>query len=528
MGIYANEELNHSISDIFKNDLQSLIRSNRPQVRVLLGDNGTGKTTHFDFFKYILNTFYQGLSFFFEIDLRHIAEKSEAGLWLAIFNQIFEAISQRNDIIGLIKNYDTRDLRRKFRSSSIAKNIKNFGQDSSEDYFYGDKFQNISNIQALFNGIIDILMENKVLTIIAIDEVQQIEKWGDPVFQAFLESFVSSTYDRYMRSGSDARLFFILSFLLKSPTSRYDKYKFLEKYSPGFVSRMQGKEIVFCDFTENEHNEALKLIGDITDLSLQERLKFEAKTKSKLTYWMTRNNPREFGKYIKKIFKKLDLLKLNVSEKREIYEKEGREYIKPILLEKGFTYIPEKPENVGGYDFDVYADFKHRTIIKKCAFGEIKTTQRKKLKGKVEEFSRWLSDIKRTSVFNHSDNYYFFISPFDPTKSTQQILDQYSIEWIKFEPPELIFEEEEEEIIEEGEKPPKEKKEKVVSTETPLKSLRIPQLGPARLRSLEAENIITIEDLREANLGVLAEKIRGISKKMLLNWRSECEKLINP
>ena len=100
-------------------------------------------------------------SFFFEIDLRHIAEKSEVGLWLAIFNQIYGAISQRDDIIELINSYDTRDLRRTFRSSSIAKNIKNFGQDSSEDYFYGDKFQNISNIQAFFNGIIDILMKNK-------------------------------------------------------------------------------------------------------------------------------------------------------------------------------------------------------------------------------------------------------------------------------------------------------------------------------------------------------------------------------
>ena len=526
-GVYANEEKTQRISDIFKNDLQSLIRSNRPQIRVLLGDNGTGKSTHFEYIKQILESYYQNINFFFEIDLRHIAEKTENGLWLAIFNQIFESLSKREDIVELLKNYDIRELRKIFMNSSIAKNVKNFGQDSSEEYFYGEDFQKISNVQSFFNGIIDILMENKILTIMAIDEVQQIEKWGDPVFQAFLESFISSTYDRYMKSDSDSRLFFILSFLVKKPETRRVKYEFLNKQSPGFVSRMKGREIVFNDFTENEHKNSLKLIAEITNLSPQECSKFEVETKSKLTYWLTRNNPREFGKYIKKVFKKLDFLKLNASEKREIYEKEAREYIKPALLEKGFTYIPEKPENVGGYDFDVYADFKHRTIIKKCAFGEIKTTQRKKLKGEVEEFSRWLSDIKRTSVFNHSDNYYFFISPFNPTKPTQQILEQYSIEWIKFEPPELIFEEEEE-IIEEGEKRPKEKKKKAFTTETPLRSLKIPQLGQARLRSLEAENIITIEDLKEANLGILAKKIRGISKKMLLNWKADCEKLINP
>jgi len=526
-GVYANEEKNQKISDIFKNDLQSLIRSNRPQVRVLLGDNGTGKSTHFEYFKQILESYYQNRNFFFEIDLRHIAEKTEEGLWLAIFNQIFESLGRRKDIIELFVNYDIRKLRKIFRSSAIAKNVKNFGQDSSEEYFYGENFQKISNIQFFFNGIIDILMENKVLTMIAIDEVQQIERWGDPVFQAFLESFVSSTYDRYMKSSLDARLFFILSFLVKKPESRRDKYEFLEKQSPGFVSRMKGREIVFSDFTEKEHKDALKLIAEITNLSPQEISKFEAETKSKLTYWMTRNNPREFGKYIKKVYTKIDLLKLTASEKREIYEKEAREYIKPVLLEKGFTYIPEKPENVGGYDFDVYADVKHRTVIKKCAFGEIKTTQRKKLKGEVEEFSRWLSDIKRTSVYSHLDNCYFFISPFEPTKATQQILNQYSIEWIKFEPPELIFEEEEE-IIEEGKKPLKDKKVKAISTGTPLKSLKIPQLGPARLKSLENEKIFTIEDLREANLGILAEKIKRISKNMLLNWKSECEKLINP
>ncbi len=526
-GVYANEEKTQRISDIFKNDLQSLIRSNRPQIRVLLGDNGTGKSTHFEYIKQILESYYQNINFFFEIYLRHIAEQTENGLWLAIFNQIFESLSKREDIVELLKNYDIRELRKIFMNSSIAKNVKNFGQDSSEEYFYGEDFQKISNVQSFFNGIIDILMENKILTIMAIDEVQQIEKWGDPVFQAFLESFISSTYDRYMKSDSDSRLFFILSFLVKKPETRRVKYEYLNKQSPGFVSRMKGREIVFNDFTENEHKNSLKLIAEITNLSPQECSKFEVETKSKLTYWLTRNNPREFGKYIKKVFKKLDFLKLNASEKREIYEKEAREYIKPALLEKGFTYIPEKPENVGGYDFDVYADFKHRTIIKKCAFGEIKTTQRKKLKGEVEEFSRWLSDIKRTSVFNHSDNYYFFISPFNPTKPTQQILEQYSIEWIKFEPPELIFEEEEE-IIEEGEKRPKEKKKKAFTTETPLRSLKIPQLGQARLRSLEAENIITIEDLKEANLGILAKKIRGISKKMLLNWKADCEKLINP
>ena len=68
LGIYANEEIGTSISEIFKNDLQSLIRSNRPQVRVLFGDNGTGKTTHLDYFKQLLNIYYQGLHFFFEID----------------------------------------------------------------------------------------------------------------------------------------------------------------------------------------------------------------------------------------------------------------------------------------------------------------------------------------------------------------------------------------------------------------------------------------------------------------------------
>lgn len=531
LGIYANEEIGTSISEIFKNDLQSLIRSNRPQVRVLFGDNGTGKTTHLDYFKQLLNIYYQGLHFFFEIDLRHIAEKTEEGLWLAIFNQIYDALIQREDIIQILKDYDIRQLRNIFKSSEISKKIKNFGQDSSEDYFLGKKFRNISNIQSFFNGIIDILMEKKILTVIAIDEVQQIEKWGDPVFQAFLESFVSSTYDRYMRITSDSRLFFILSFLLKSPVTRNDKYSFLEKYSPGFVSRMRGRGIIFCDFTEEEHNDSIILIADITNLTPEERSEFERETKSKLTYWITRNNPREFGKYIKKIYSKLGLLKITSSEKREIYEKEGRDYIKPILIDKGFTSISEHPKVIEGYEFDIYGETKHRSLIKKCVFGEIKTTQRKYLKGEVEVFSRWLSDIKKTSLYNHDDNYYFFVSPFEPTKGTQEIVNQYNIDWFLFNPPELIFEEDNtEEKKEKRKRIPEKKKEFKFSINSKLKSIstQISGLGAARIKKLEENGIITIENLREANLSVLAGEIKGISKNMLYNWKKECEKLINP
>lgn len=529
LGLFANELISHKISDIFKNDLQTLIRSDRPQIRVLMGDNGTGKTTHLDYFKKILEDYYHAPNFFFEIDLRHIAEKTEEGLWLAIFNQIYESLIKRSDIITLLKNYDERSLRKIYKSSEIAKNVKTIGQDSSEEYFYGENFHTISNIQAFFNGIIDILMENKILTIIAIDEVQQIEHWGEPVFQAFLESFISSTYDRYMRSKRDARLFFILSFLLKSPATRNDKYKFLEEQSPGFVSRMKGREIIFCNFTEEEHNKALDLIAEITQLSSEEKSKFKAETKSKLTYWMTRNNPREFGKYIKKIYRKLQLLNLTTSEMREIYEKEAREYIKPILMRMGFTTVPDGVTKIVGYNFDVYGEVKHRTTVKKCAFGEIKTTQRKKLKSEVERFSGWLSEVQKTSKYGHDDNYYFFISPFKPTDSIIEINKQYKIEWIEFKPPELIFESEVDHLGYDKKSLNKEERKDLPAHIT-LKSIykKVSGLGTARLNKLASEGIYTIEDLRDSNLVVLAENITGISKNMLLNWKIECERLINP
>ena len=40
-GIFANEEFGEKVSEIFKYDLQTLIRSNRPQVRVLM-ESGNG------------------------------------------------------------------------------------------------------------------------------------------------------------------------------------------------------------------------------------------------------------------------------------------------------------------------------------------------------------------------------------------------------------------------------------------------------------------------------------------------------
>jgi len=555
-GIYANEELDKTISEIFKNDLQSLIRSNRPQVRVLFGDNGTGKSTHLQYFKQILETNYQNVNFFFQIDLRHIAEKSEKGLWLAIFNQIYDTLHQRNDIINVIQDNDERDLRKIFKNTEIAKNIKIFGRDASEDYFYSENFQTISNIQAFFNGVIDILMDHKILTVIAIDEVQQIENWGDHAFEAFLESFILSTYDKYMNYSEGARLFFLLSFLLKRPASRNDKYAFLEKHSPGFVSRMKGKEILLCSFTEQEHDAALKLIAEITNLDPMEQSAFEAQTKSKLTYWTTRNNPREFGKYIYEIYNKLGFLKLTPPECRLIYESEARDFITKKLLDKGFTYVAEEPTNISGYNFDVYAEETERTILKKCAFGEIKTTQPKSLKAQVEKFSYWLNSICHSTKYNHPDNYYFFISPYDPSSPTSEILQQYDINWIKFQPPTLIFEsgqEEEEKPKLSPEKPkippkkfkpspkkpkktPRKKRVKqkpmkplfAVSETTPLKELSIKGLGEKRMELLEEQGIITLKNLKELDPNLLAQKISGITSKMLLEWKKECEILLNP
>jgi len=53
------------------------------------------------------------------------------------------------------------------------------------------------------------------------------------------------------------------------------------------------------------------------------------------------------------------------------------DFIKPKLIDKGFTFIAEEPTPIEGYNLDVYAETKHRTIIRKCAFGEIKTTRKK-------------------------------------------------------------------------------------------------------------------------------------------------------
>ncbi len=555
-GIYANEEKNRSITEIFKDDLQRLIRSNLPQIRILFGDNGTGKSTHLQYFKKILEDHYQNLYLFIEIDLRHIAEKTEEGLWLEIFHQIYDSIHKREDIVKLLREHDERDLLKIFKHTNIAKNVKTFGQDTSETFFYGDEFQRISNIQRFFNGIIDILMERKILTVITIDEVQHIENWGEPIFQAFLESFISSTYDRYMNPSNEARLYLILSFLLKTPDSREDKYKFLEKHSPGFVSRMKGKEIILCNFSEKEHQDALKLCAEITNLALEEQKKFAAEIKSSMTYWVFRTNPREFGKYIKDVYKRLGFLTLTPSERCQIYEKESRDQITHILYQKGFSYVATGPECVQGYNFDVYAEDRGRDIPKKYAFGEIKTTQRKSLKSEVEKFSNWIKDLKNTSKYNKSGNFYFLISPYDPTSAVQEILTHYAIEWFKFELPELVFEEESiyeekaEKIPELVEVKPKEiqdffiekpvaspkiitapKKEKkpkllkkkvIISETTSLKEIKIAGLGPARLKTLEEHGIKTIKQLIDA------KNIKGITTRFLLSWRQEYQRLLNP
>jgi len=544
-GVFADEDMGITVVNVLKSDLQNLLRSNKPQLRVLFGDNGTGKSTHIQVFRQVLESQGEIPNLFLDLDLRHIAEKTEQGLWLEIFNKIHTAIQSRPDLVQLLQKYDERELRNFFHDTSISHNVKNFGQDAAEDYFYGESFRSIAKIQAFFNGLVDLLMEKKILTVIAIDEVQQIEKWGTPVFEAFLELFVSATYDKYMGFEGEARLYLILSFLLKETNAPNEKYAFLEQYSPGFVSRMKGREIILCNFTESEHKKALELCARVAGLTDEECNIFQRETKSDLIYWATRNNPREFGKYIYRVFKKLDFLKLTPAETRQVYEKEGRKYVQQLLSNKGFTNIFEEPTKVLGYNFDVYAEAHERTITTKYVFGEIKTTQVRSLKGDVEKFTQWITAVKTNSSYTREGNFYFFMSPYKPTDAVKEILMQHAIEWIQFKPPELIFEEEEKvkpsskglssgsgkrRAASKGKisKPPTTKPLFKIDENSKLQDIKIAGLGPARLKQLEAEGIATIKDLREANTNELVQKVQKISLQMLLNWKGECEKLINP
>lgn len=67
-----------------------------------------------------------------------------------------------------------------------------------------------------------------------------------------------------------------------------------------------------------------------------------------------------------------------------------------------------------------------------------------------------------------------------------------------------------------------------INEATALKKLEIPELGPKQVANLEDQGIITLKNLLELDPNDLSKKISGVSKRMLMEWKIECEKLTIP
>lgn len=175
-----------------------------------------------------------------------------------------------------------------------------------------------------------------------------------------------------------------------------------------------------------------------------------------------------------------------------IFEEEAREFIIPILKEKGYSDIKFEV-NIGGYRIDIFA--KVLTLERwKKSFGEIAFSNRFITK-KTENFANWLLSLKGNEYNPDKGDSAFIItqSSVIPRKA-MEILKKHNIELIIYTP----------------------KQNQMFSIKEEKYSLSvIPGLGSLRIKKLNSVGIYSVRDLLICNSRIIARQIPGIGEATL-------------
>lgn len=499
---------NQIIRDSFQHDLAQMIERKAVNLRPIIGENGSGKTTHLEYvLKPLINDHYQGRGFFLYFDFRYVA-KTEEEFWRAFFIKLYEQMTEHgylSKILAKIPKDKERVLRKLYGRSNMARHIINAAspedshQSTAEEFFYADEFPTESNVRAFYSGFLKAAFFTGYFVVLAFDELQHLsETCGKILTKKVLEKFVRATYD----TNRNNPLYIVLSCLQNEQDGETlgKEYDELKRQSRSFADIVRNREIVLGKLTSDEFDEILKQSGSKAQLTESDSKRFMREIKANIEYYAKRNTPRELVHLIYQIFEKIGYLRLTKDEIRTQYEQKAREFMIPKLSEKGFYHIYPEVRNIGRINFDIYAEAESQRTLKsaiKRAFGEAKSVKCKKRL--AEDYVHKMRTIKDREYRPSRGDYVFLISP-EITKEAKLVLKDENIDWILFNPLEIqeYLKASEEDQLEET---------PIFARKTPSKySLKdVTGIGAKTLIQLKAVKIESIEDLINCNPKLISE-----------------------
>ncbi|MHA1341757.1 MAG: hypothetical protein ACTSO2_17440, partial [Promethearchaeota archaeon] len=517
-------------------------------IRPIIGANGAGKTTQLEIqVKKFVNEIFQNKLIYLFFDFKYITDNEE-DFWSIFMQRLYEQIRQNKYLHKLCSELEQSKLRinliRKFKNSKVVKQIQNIlSNDAStqaiaEEFIYGEKITK-KDIVDFFNGFLNLALDLNKLVILCFDELQFLIDI-DPtknLAKIILEQFIRKLIEQFRNK----RLYIIISCLQNPDKKEYDQ---LKEFSKNFKSIVEGKEIILGNLTSSEKEEILNQVCEKINMDSLERKKFLKKVKGRLDYFL----PRGLLKSIAEILDVMGYTSYSETELRNLYEKESREYIKPILNEKGFIFMNDSPKKIGGFNVDIIASSETKRANRVFqAFGEVTIMNRKGMKGKVEKFASWLHEMKGKEYRPDLGDYAFFLCPKNRlTKSSKDVLESNNIEYYEFDSS-LIneinhFEEQQHEI--EIEEIPQEialpkieteikgdastkVKQVIIKKPSKFKLVDIPGVGAGKVALLKKANITTIEELISCDSKIVAKKVKGLGVTSLNKWIQKAKQIIN-
>jgi len=213
--------------------------------------------------------------------------------------------------------------------------------------------------------------------------------------------------------------------------------------------------------------------------------------------------------HVEKDFKNVSrIIKISPSRKLKnvyhIFEEEAREFIIPILKEKGYSNIAFEAK-FAGYSIDISASVLTLEGWKKT-FGEIVFNNNTYITKKIEKFSNWLLSMKG-NVYNPNNGDSAFIitqSSVIPRKA-MDILKKYKIELILYKPKQI---------------------EIISIKEEKYNLLDIPGLGLSRIKRLNSVGIYSVRDLLICNSKIIAQQIPGVGAATLNKWKQNAKEIL--
>lgn len=532
-----------NLSELFKKDLMDVNTRKIAMVRPVIGPNGIGKSTQLEIQvrKYVEEVFKEKHVYLF-FDFRHVSDTADE-FWAVFIQKLYENIKDKKYLQTLCKLLPADKLKPKlldyFKNTELVAQIINIISDddtnrlSAEEYMLSSKNSSKKNILDFFFGFVKLAIDLDRIVVLCFDELQFLVTI-DPsqtLVKIILEQFIRKIVEEFRTN----RLYVVISCLQNPDVQEYDA---LKKASKSFGTIVDGKEIFLGPFSTKERNELIEQVAAQIGMSADKKIKFMSTIKGRLEYHV----PRQLLLSVAEVLEKMGFTSYSPAELRNIYEKESREHVKPMLDKKGFVNVEEGPATIGGYNFDIYASFpSDRAKRVPKAFGEITITKRTAMKAKIEKYMGWLSTLKGNEYKPGAGDYVFFVCPSNRlTEGCQELLASNDVEAIEFDS--SVFQEldkievSDDEAALEGEGETASEGEAggeggviAEDKERGVKQANlddIPGIGPVKLKLLHAAGITSVDDLIACSTAATAKRVKGLGEASLNKWKQAAKQLL--